>query len=310
MKHKFRNGRIRMPVFCIPLIMLAACNGDGKKSQSKQPVDSAVSIDTTTPAPRQVDTPTLSTSTETYISAIISRKEAIKKQLPAIKAEAAALLYDSLALYMDTALVAITANEQAWLNEYVNYYSEAKGIIIPPARVQQRINLLATAGIEPWEIGEGYTDLRMVPTFYTNLFKASLPADYRAYLQLRADEDTVLYSADAGLVIPFSLVGKRALNWEKFLETYPDSRFLEAARDLYNGYCEDYLFGEDNTPSFENNQNLRSLIPENKAEYLSFVEQHGHTRTGGIVQKFLDKVNTAKTYDELRQYIQSAIAQL
>ncbi|MEZ2443436.1 hypothetical protein AB6805_17050 [Chitinophaga sp. RCC_12] len=305
MKHKFMHLYILIPAFCMHVIMLTACNGDSEKSQSKQPVVSAVRIDS--PVHKEADIPTL--STEAYVSGIISRKQAIEKQLPGINAAAAARLYSSLANYMDTALAGITANEQAWLNEYVNYYDEKKGMIMLPAQVQQRIHLLATAGIEPWEIGEGYTDLRAVPAFYTSLFKASLPADYNAFLQLKADEDTVLYSADAGLLIPFSMIGKRVLNWEKFLDAYPNSTFVETAREQYNGYCEDYLFGTDNTPSFENISNLRSLIPENKEEYLSFVQQHGDTRTAGIVQLFLDKVTTVKTYELLRQQVRAAIAQ-
>lgn len=300
MKNKFINLSAWAPLYLI--FMLAACHG-GKKTESNH-TTSTSNKDSLTH--KEVDIPTA--STEAYVSGIISRRQAIEKQLPGINADAAARLYTSLALYMDTALIGITGNEHEWVDEYVNFYSEAKNKIVPPAKVQQRINLLATAGIEPWEIGEGYTQLRAVPTFYTGLFKASLPADYSAYLQLRADEDTVLYSADAGLIIPFKLIGKRALNWEKFLDTYPGSIFSGAAMELYGGYCEDYLLGEDNTPSFENYEELSSLIPENKAEYISFTEQQGNTKTAGIVKQFLDKVGTAKSYIELRQQLRTAIA--
>ncbi|WP_142687347.1 hypothetical protein [Chitinophaga polysaccharea] len=302
MKNKFINLSAWAPVYLI--FMLVACRGNSKKTESKQPVATATHTDSL--ANKHVDIPTA--STEAYVSGIFSRRQAIEKQLPGIDAGAAARLYNSLALYVDTALIGISNNEHEWVDEYVNFYSEAKGKVVPPARVQQRIDLLATAGIEPWEIGEGYTELRTVPTFYTGLFQASLPADYGAYLQLRADEDTVLYSADAGLVIPFRLIGKRALNWEQFLDNYPGSIFAAAARELYEGYCEDYLFGEDNTPSFEYYDKLTSLIPENKAEYISFVEQHGTTKTAGIVKLFLDKVTTAKNYIELRQQLRAAIA--
>ncbi len=299
MKNKFINLSAWAPLYLI--FLLAACHGDGKKTESKQPAASAANTDSLTN--RDITT----VSTEAYVSGIIGRREAIEKQLPGINADAAARLYTSLALYLDTALTGITANEHEWVDEYVNFYSEAKGKADPPAKVQQRINLLATAGIEPWEIGEGYTELRTVPAFYTGLFRASLPVDYGAYLQLRADEDTVLYSADAGLIIPFKLIGKRALNWEKFLDTYPGSIFAGTARELYEGYCEDYLLGEDNTPSFENYEDLTSLIPENKTEYILFVQQHGNTKTAGIVKQFLDKVTTAKTYNELRQQLRTAI---
>lgn len=284
--------------------MLAACDGDSKKATGKDSVRTA-----TTDSPqvnKVVDLPVL--STEVYVAGIISRRQAISSQLPGDNPEKNALLYRSLALYVDTALVGISGNEAEWLDKYVNYYSEEKGKVVAPVNVQQRINLLATAGIEPWGIGEGYTELRTVPSFYTNLFKTALPADYNAYLQLQADEDTVLYSADAGLMIPFSLVGQRALNWEKFLNSYPNSIFAAIARDLFERYCNDYLFGEDNTPSFDKRGDLSSLLPENKQEYLSFVQQHGDTKTGGMVKLFLDKLSTEKSYDELNQHMRTAIA--
>lgn len=302
MKKKFINLRACAPL-CL-IFTLAACHGDGKKTENKHPAASTTHTDSL--ANKNVDIPT--ESTEAYVSGIISRRQAIEKQLPGINADAAARLYNSLVLYVDTALIGITSNEHEWVDEYVNFYSEAKGKVEPPAKAQQRINLLATAGIEPWDIGEGYTQLRTVPAFYTGLFKASLPADYSTYLQLRADEDTVLYSADAGLVIPFGLIGKRALNWEKFLDKYPNSIFAAAARELYEGYCEDYLFGEDNTPSFDKYDDLTSLIPENKAEYTAFVEQYAGTKTAGVVKQFLDNVATAKNYIELRQQLRTAIA--
>lgn len=298
------KNKIWIPVLLIPFILLSACDGNSKQSAGQQ--DTVRTVLTDSPqVNKAVELPGL--STETYVAGIISRQQAIRNQLPGDNTEKNALLYRSLALYVDTALVGISANEAVWLDKYVNYYSEEKGKTVAPANVQQRVDLLATAGIEPWGVGEGYTELRMVPTFYTTLFKTSLPADYTAYLQLQADEDTVLYSADAGLMVPFSLVGQRALNWEKFLTAYPNSIFAAIARDLYERYCDEYLFGEDNTASFDKRGDLSSLLPENKEEYLSFVQQHGDTKTGGIVKLFLDKLSTEKSYDDLIQHMRTAI---
>ncbi|WP_160715157.1 hypothetical protein [Chitinophaga solisilvae] len=298
MKNIFRKGRLWLPLCVIPAIMLA-CHGDGKKNGNNKNGKDSGQVTTT------VDVPAL--STEAYVAGIISRRADIARQLPGIKAAAAADLYHALALYTDTALAAISGNETSWLDEYANYYSDEQKAVVPPAKAALRIKLLATAGIEPWNIGEGYTELRTEPAFYTGLFKSSLPADYNSFLQLQADEDTVLYSADAGLVISFNQVGKRVLNWEKFLDTYPGSIFTAAARELYAGYTLDYLFGEDNTPAFDRHEDLSSLYPENKQEYLSFVQQHGDTRTGTVVKRFLQQVSTGITYGELRHDIQNTI---
>lgn len=285
------------------LVLLAACNGDGKKTgkdSATAPVATAT-VDTTGDDAR--------ISTETYVAEIISKRQEIEKQLPGSTPDKAVALYRSLALCADTALLAISANEGAWLDKYVNYYSEKEGAYVPPADVKERIRLLATAGIEPWNIGEGYTELRLVPNFFTGLFKSSLPPDYNTFLDIRAAEDTVLYSADAGLMISFNQVGKRVLSWEKFLDTYPGSVFAPVAREYYERYFYDYLFGEDNTPSFEKRGDASSLDPANKKEYLDFIQQHGDTKAGKIVKLFLERIAAGVSYVQLSNDLQDAIAQ-
>ncbi|MCW3465179.1 hypothetical protein [Chitinophaga nivalis] len=304
MKYLLRHLRVGLSAFLIPVVMLSACDGDGKKDDRKKETVAARK-DTAQVNKVLGDTTTL--STEAYVAGIISRRQAIEKQLPGISREVAAQQYRSLALYVNTALTKMMSNEGVWLDKYASYDPATNGI---PAKVQKRIDLLATAGVEPWGIGEGYTDLRIVPAFYTYLFKTSLPADYTAYLQLQADEDTVLYSADAGILIPFNAVGKRALNWEQFLDTYPNSIFVGNARELYERYCYDYLFGQDNTSSFDRVEDLSTLVPENKTEYLSFIQQHGQTKTGGIVKTFLTAVTTYQSYYELSRDIRSLITKI
>ncbi|MBC9909391.1 hypothetical protein [Chitinophaga varians] len=290
-----------LPGLLCSIVLLAACHEGNKKAGTKEKAK-ADSL-----AQKPVTEQAL--STKTYVDGIISRRKAIAQQLPGISAEAAVKLYNSLALYVDTALAGISNNETVWLENYVNYYVEEKKKIVPPDSVQRTVDLLATAGIEPWGIGEGYTELRTIPTFYTQLFKNALPADYRSYLQLNADEDTVLYSADAGLGVSFHEVGQRTLNWEQFLVAYPNSTLAFNARESFERYCEDYLFGQDNTPAFENWQEIGSLNQENKDEYLSFIQKHATTRTAAIVKLFLEKLTTEKSMDNLKQDIRKEIKQ-
>lgn len=291
-----------IPIF---LMLIAACNEGSKQTTNKTAADYVVNIDSTN-ADKAPETHFL--STETYVAGIISKRQEIQQQLPGINPEKAVLLFRALAQYTDTALVAIAGNESEWVDKYVNFYSESKGEYVPPANVQERIKLLATAGIEPWNIGEGYTDIRLVPNFFTDIFKSSLPPDYNAYLQLKAAEDTVLYSADAGLMISFNQVGKRVLSWEKFLETYPGSIFSPVAKDKFTNYFHDYLFGEDNTPSFADRDKLL-LEDDNKAEYKQFVSQYGDARSGKIVKHFLDQLAGKITYEQLVNETRNAIAE-
>ncbi|RFS19259.1 hypothetical protein DVR12_23785 [Chitinophaga silvatica] len=300
----FNDLKIGIPFFLFCTVLFA-CNGGNKKSKSA----TSKILDTTNAAHLNKPQDLQFLTTEEYVAGIVSRRQAIEKQLPGINQETAAQLYHVFSQYVDTALIGMSNNEGVWLDKYVNYYSEKTHSINPPANVEQRIKLLATAGIEPWGIGEGYTILRLVPTFYTDLFKSSLPPDYKAYLQLVADEDTVLFSADAGIMISVNLVGKRVLNWEKYLDAYPTSIFAPEALVLYERYCYGYLFGEENTPTFDEHEKLSSILPENKTEYISFVRQYENTKTGKIVKTFLDNLTTARSVLDLQGIIAPLIKQ-
>lgn len=296
------------PLYCIPFIFLfsfLACNDAGKSPDKLSITDSTTRADSLHEAVQEEPLQT----TEDYVATITSRRDAIAKQIPGIKAAAAVQLYNALVLYMDTALAGLSKNE-GWLENFVEFYSEKEKKMVPPPAIQKRIDLLATAGIEPMYIGEGYTELRTVPNFYIQLFQQSLPMDYRQYLRLKADEDTVLYSADAGIMISFNLVGQRVLNWERFLHANPTSIFQAEARTIHKRYLFDYLMGEDNTPSFDNREDISSLNAENRAEYVSFVEKNGNTKSGEIVKQFLDRLNTEPTVQGMRNFVNDAIDQL
>ncbi|SHL40028.1 hypothetical protein SAMN05444266_103210 [Chitinophaga jiangningensis] len=285
-------------------MLLYAC-GDAKKTSTKNLAHSAAKADS---AAQTITVPDL--PTEQYVAEIIRKCAAVSQQLATLSPAAAAELYRSLAQYMDTAVTGISQNESKWLDTYINYYSETASKYLPPPDVEARIKLLATAGIEPWYIGEGYTELRIVPDFYTKLFGHTLPRDYQQYLQLRADEDTVLYSADAGLMIPFHDIGLRVRNWEKFLQDHPKSIFTANAREQYTYYLTDYLFGQDNTPAFDNHSDLSTLLPENKAEYTAYADLHSGTHSGAVVKLFLDTLDKVSSMDQFRDIIRDAISNI
>lgn len=286
-------------------MLLYACGETGKKTKTNQSTQTAARADSVA---QSIEVPAL--PTEQYIAEILRRREAITKQLPSLSPESAAEQYRSLSQFLDTAVAGISQNESKWLDTYINYYSEAASKYLPPPEVEAKIKLLATAGIEPWGIGEGYTELRIVPEFYTKLFQHSLPADYQQYLQLRADEDTVLYSADAGLMISFHDIGLRVVNWEKFLQDHPKSIFTANAREQYKYYLTDYLFGQDNTPAFDTHSDLSTLLPENKAEYIAYAGLHSSTRSGAVVKLFLDTLGKVSSMDQFQDIIWDAIGNI
>ncbi|MBO9632676.1 MAG: hypothetical protein J7578_06120 [Chitinophagaceae bacterium] len=292
-----------MPVLGILLLSFFACKDGDKTPKTK----SSPAAETDSTGHKKMNLP--EQSTEWYVTALINRKETITKQLPGITEAEAVQLYLSLGAFVDTVLAGITQNEAEWVDKYATYSVEQGGQWkrVLPAAVKKKVDLLATAGLVPTEIGEGLTELMPIPYFYVNLFKNTLPADYRKFLELRADEDTVLHDINGGLAIPFRDIGKRVIKWELFLDNYPESKLAANANEQYKSYLCDYLFGTEYTPVFEYNDDIKTFIQENKEEYDYFAERHARSRSGAIVKLYLEKLETENAISSLRSIVESAI---
>jgi hypothetical protein len=189
--------------------------------------------------------------------------------------------------------------ESKTLEEYVNFYNVEKNNYVFPDSIKVKIKLLHQADLEFWEIGEGYTEIRSKPSHYYNLFKGKVTEDYDVFLKNESIEEQVLYSADAGLTIPFKAIGKRILTWEKFIKKYPKSKLINEATELYNSYVTDYLFGLDNTPTMENGV----LYDENKLELENFIKNNPNSKTSALISSFLNDIKNGENQDELRKIV-------
>lgn len=279
------------------------CN-TGKSTKATQPQDTAINaaIDAVT-----VDGPLTGTiSTEAYVTKLKRDADAIRKTLPGLKPEQAAAAYTAFRLSVDSAVAGISANEGSWLDTFVNYYDN-DGNLNPPASVQKRIQLLATVDIEPRGIGEGYTELYTTPHFYVKLFKPYLPADYQEFVQLSADEDTVLFDGDAAIVIPWNEIGERVEHWDRFLQTYPSSQLLKTARNNYRNYLHAYVFGEENTRTSENGK----LMEDVETDFKAFAARNASKPSGRIIAKLLaaNEKNLDEVLEDARKEIDAIEAE-
>lgn len=235
------------------------------------------------------------------LSLFTDKKHKIQEKLKSLSPEQANKLYESY-LTENTEEVMKVQNHEGHLletNNYFSYFYNDKGeSITPPDSIAVKKDLLNKAGLKFWEIGEGYTDIRTQADFYLLIFENYVTDDYRDFLRINAEEDKVLYSADGGLAISFNEVGKRILNWEKFIHKHPNSKLLDRATEMYTNYQLNYLFGEDNTPTMEYPDT--KLYPENIAEFNNFISQNPDSFTSKLVKIVLE---TTKNYDALKAEI-------
>ncbi|WP_295128920.1 hypothetical protein [uncultured Chitinophaga sp.] len=243
--------------------------------------------------------PADSIPSEIYVAAVRSKMDSLHKILPSLTPQQAVLAYTTFKTFMDSVVLHLSVNEAWWTDHYLNTYSEEANDYRPGGDTLKRVKLLATAGIEPQYIGEGYTELTTEPYLYHKLFGPYLPADYKSYVEINAHEDTTLFSADAGIIIPWPEVGMRVHQWEVFVNTYPSSPLFRDAKAKYDNYLVEFLLGEDNTRTIEDGE----MVPEIKAAFEAYAAQYPDTRSGAIVADFLKKSASEKDHDKLVEWV-------
>lgn len=234
------------------------------------------------------------------IAKLISRKSEVSKKVKTLSHDEANALYLAYKQENDTLIMHLQHAEHNVLEKYYNYFTDEQGNSkTPPDSIQKKVALLSKAGLEFWEIGEGYVDIRTKPGFYKDIFKDYVSEDFKRFIELVAEEDKDLYSADAGLAISFKDVGKRVLHWEDFVKKHPYSKLMPQALELYSEYQNGYLLGMDNTPTvdFETNK----PYPENIAEFNSFISSNPASYTTPLIKLIL---NFKGDKDQLRTIIE------
>lgn len=284
-------------LLAVCLLILVSCKEETTTSKPEEQKTTIDSIATDNRSKSQKSTEEL----KILLSQFTDKKHKIQEKLKALTPEQANKLYESY-LKDNVQDVMDIQNHEGHLLETNNYYSyfyNDKGeTITPPDSIAVKVALLDKAGLEFWEIGEGYVDVRTQPDFYLSIFKNYVTDDYSDFIKINAEEDKVLYTADAGFVISFKDVGKRVLNWESFIRKHPDSKLITQAKEMYSDYQLGYLFGVDNTPTMEHPGT--KPYPENLVEFNSFIAQNPDSFTTRLVKIVLA---STKNYDDLKTEI-------
>ncbi len=118
--------------------------------------------------------------------------------------------------------------------------------------------------------------------FLYQRFSKYLSVSLRDFLNLRRQEAAEGFAEDAGLTISFAKIGERIINWENYLNNYPNSPLKELANYHYQLYLGTFLFGIDNTEVFER----KRLKPEIRKVYESFITKNIKTKSGNLISRY------------------------
>jgi hypothetical protein len=118
-----------------------------------------------------------------------------------------------------------------------------------------------------------------------------LTEETQAYLSLRVAEDKQRYSGDGSLKITRAELGERIIAAETYLTKYVNGVYKTAVITLYQNYMGEYIH---NYRYDAIDETTMKLLPDVKNSYEQFVKQHAATKSGKLVQDYLELINQNK----------------
>lgn len=278
--------------YILPLalvILMMACQEKKSSASANPETATRRAVAHLQPPPVYLD----STATEKQIlDHLAKRRQDVEGFLRTATPEQADKTYEDYQKENDSAMVILMNRNTQLLEKYVNFFSydeqtDSNRLTIPK-EYQQEIKNMGNHGVEFWYVGEGYTELRMNPDFYYKLFTGRLTPDFQRYLDFRTKEDKVLYSADAGILVPWEDIGGRILVRENFLKDFPNSKLAPEIKNQLKYYRLDYLLGQDNTPVFSGvNEYADKIDEEIYREFLRFMKANPTSETTEMLTELL-----------------------
>lgn len=266
------------------IITILSCNGE-KKSNIKEH-KTQIQTDTS----NTIFDSNLNNNEDDIYKKFHTEKENVIEKLKSISNSEANKLFLQYSKTNEEIISKINEKEQILLSKF--YFEDAKSKSI----IKELANKLSNYQLRFEEIGEGYVEIVTIPSFYYDVFKSYVTDDYKDYIFLISEENKNLYSADAGLVITFTELGERINNWESFLNKYPKFELLDEVKSSLIYYRQDYIFGLDNTPTFErdfesqteDNKKISNIYDENQKEFNRFLKKYPNSPTSKLIKLFIE----------------------
>ena len=157
------------------------------------------------------------------------------------------------------------------------------------------------------ETAEGFYFPVIDYSFYRK-YQSNVTSDIAAYIDIMSVESDKVAVKDAGLMISWDEVVKRATNQERFIKEFSNSAKKEDVKQLLKRYLVFALYGTNNTPLFSYEDKL--MLPAAKKVYLETVLSNGNEgRFSRIMSDYLTlvKKNDYKLTQEVDDYRKNAI---
>ena len=125
----------------------------------------------------------------------------------------------------------------------------------------------------------GFIGFYFEKDYLNNTFKNYLSEEMLLYL--KTTQIRPFMYADAALIMSWKELGVLVFNESTFIKKFPNSKKIAEVKENYTSDVTTFIFGIDNTPSFE--------IPEARKAMKTFVKQYPQALATPIVNLYLEK---------------------
>ena len=232
-----------------------------------------------------------SEQTNTLLKEFNKNKEEVINKLKTLNKEEANKFYEDYLESNNEILEKMNENDYIMLNNAF-YIGEGD---IDKEKLNKQNKYLDNYGLEVVEIEEGFM-LTEKKDFYYNIFKNYVSDDYRDFIKLRS-EDIDYIDYFSSLEEHPEIIADKVINWEKFLEKYPDSKLKKKANDICYSYRGDYIIALTSLSTTEALKNGK--INEDVKELNRFKNKYPNSPTTEIIKYYLENYKNDDINDML-----------
>ena len=232
-----------------------------------------------------------SEQTNTLLKEFNKNKEEVINKLKTLNKEEANKFYEDYLESNNEILEKMNENDYIMLDNAF-YIGEGD---IDKEKLNKQNKFLDNYGLEVVEIEEGFM-LTEKKDFYYNIFKNYVSDDYRDFIKL-CSEDIDYIDYFSSLEEHPEIIADKVINWEKFLEKYPDSKLRKKANDICYSYRDDYILALTSSQTTEVLKNGK--INEDVKELNRFIKKYPNSPTSDIIKYYLENYKNENINDML-----------
>ena len=232
-----------------------------------------------------------SEQTNTLLKEFNKNKEEVINKLKTLNKEEANKFYEDYLESNNEILEKMNENDYTMLDNAF-YIGEGD---IDKEKLNKQNKFLDNYGLEVVEIEEGFM-LTEKKDFYYNIFKNYVSDDYRDFIKL-CSEDIDYIDYFSSLEEHPEIIADKVINWEKFLEKYPDSKLRKKANDICYSYRDDYILALTSSQTTEVLKNGK--INEDVKELNRFKNKYPNSPTTEIIKYYLENYKNEDIRDML-----------